>query len=119
MTIFLKEKYELKDTYEKNKNFWYIDNLIKITKNLPIKTMKVDKKFLNKKIKESWTLNTFFDLKIHIEKINKANLKYPIIIDSKNNIIDGKHRIMKAILQNKKIIKFVRINKMPPADFKY
>ena len=38
-------------------------------------------------------------------RINNANLKYPIIIDTKGNIFDGVHRYIKSKLLNKKIIK--------------
>lgn len=38
-------------------------------------------------------------------RIKKANLNYPIMIDDKNNIIDGVHRLSKAYSQNKKYIK--------------
>jgi len=39
------------------------------------------------------------------DRINKANLKYPIIMDTKGNIFDGVHRYIKSKLLNKKIIK--------------
>ena len=35
-------------------------------------------------------------------RINNANLKYPIIIDTKGNIFDGVHRYIKSKLLNKK-----------------
>ena len=38
-------------------------------------------------------------------RINNANLKYPIIMDIKGNIYDGVHRYIKSKLLNKKIIK--------------
>ena len=42
--------------------------------------------------------------KDEMERIEKSNLKYPIII-SGNNIIDGVHRLAKSYLNNKKQIK--------------
>lgn len=42
--------------------------------------------------------------KDEMERIEKSNLKYPIII-SGNNIIDGVHRLAKSYLNNKKKIK--------------
>ena len=42
--------------------------------------------------------------KDEIERIEKANMKYPIILD-KNNVVDGFHRLTKAYLSNKKKIK--------------
>jgi disulfide oxidoreductase YuzD len=42
--------------------------------------------------------------KDEIARIKKANLKYPIIIDSNYNILDGVHRYVKHIIENKKTI---------------
>ena len=44
------------------------------------------------------------------DKINYANLKYPIIMDIKGNILDGVHRYIKSKLLNKKIIKLYLFN---------
>ena len=38
------------------------------------------------------------------DRINNANLKYPIIMDFKGNIFDGVHRYIKAKKLNKKTI---------------
>ena len=38
-------------------------------------------------------------------RIKNANMKYPIIVDSNYNILDGVHRYVKHIIENKKIIK--------------
>lgn len=45
-------------------------------------------------------INTF-------KRIEEANLDYPIIIDEHHAIIDGYHRLVKAMMQNKKTIKVV------------
>jgi hypothetical protein len=39
------------------------------------------------------------------KRIINADLSYPIIIDENDNIIDGIHRLTKAILENKRTIK--------------
>ena len=43
--------------------------------------------------------------KNEINRIKNSNLKYPIIITDKNDVVDGMHRLAKAFLQNKKNIK--------------
>ena len=40
----------------------------------------------------------------HIKRIRDANLSYPIFVTGEHNIIDGAHRISKALLLNKKTI---------------
>lgn len=42
--------------------------------------------------------------KDEISRIINADIKYPIIIDSKYNILDGFHRYIKHIIENKKTI---------------
>ena len=49
----------------------------------------------------------------HMKSVNSANLKYPIILDEDGEVMDGRHRIMKAMLENKKTIKAVRFNENP------
>jgi len=42
--------------------------------------------------------------KNEIKRIKEADIKYPIIIDSNYNILDGMHRYVKHIFENKKTI---------------
>jgi hypothetical protein len=42
--------------------------------------------------------------KDEVFRIKNANIKYPIIIDSNYNILDGVHRYVKHIIENKKTI---------------
>ena len=42
--------------------------------------------------------------KDEIVRINNSNIKYPIILDSNYNILDGFHRYIKHIIENKKMI---------------
>lgn len=42
--------------------------------------------------------------KNEVVRIKNANIKYPIIIDSNYNILDGVHRYSKHIIENKKTI---------------
>ena len=42
--------------------------------------------------------------KYEINRIERADMKYPIIIDSNYNIIDGVHRYIKHILEHKRKI---------------
>jgi hypothetical protein len=49
--------------------------------------------------------------KHEIDRIKRADTTYPIIIDSNYNIIDGVHRYMKHILENKRKINVYIFNK--------
>lgn len=53
------------------------------------------------------------DMVTHMRAIEQANLDYPIILDEDGELLDGRHRIMKALLMNASTIKAVRFNENP------
>lgn len=60
------------------------------------------------------TLDKITNYPDHVERINNANLEYPIIItiyNAKPILLDGTHRLMKAYMTNKKTIKVIIIDK--------
>ena len=63
-----------------------------------------------------WSANSFALYLYHCNRIEKANLKYPIILDPTGFIIDGWHRVAKAILKGNTTIKAIKLNVMPEPD---
>jgi hypothetical protein len=49
----------------------------------------------------------------HCKQTFEADMDYPIILSPCNFILDGKHRLAKAILENRETIKAVRFETMP------
>ena len=49
----------------------------------------------------------------HMRAVNDADLSYPIILDEDGELMDGRHRIMKALLTEAKTIKAVRFDENP------
>lgn len=60
-----------------------------------------------------WTIDNMRDIAYHITRINKTDLKYPILLDNLGNICDGWHRVIKAIIEGNKTIKAIRLDEMP------
>lgn len=50
------------------------------------------------------------DLATHIQRVKRADLKYPIIIHRDGKVVDGYHRITKAILEGKEWLRAYRID---------
>ena len=50
----------------------------------------------------------------HIRAVLNADLSHPIILDEDGVVMDGRHRIMKAMLNNEPTIKAVRFDENPP-----
>ena len=53
------------------------------------------------------------EMVMHMKAVNDANLNFPIIMDEDGEIMDGRHRIMKALLTGEETIKAVRFDENP------
>lgn len=80
----------------------------------------LDIPYLDKKGTDAWNLTprelikNFFEETLHAEKVNQANLNYPIEIHYHMGrwiILDGVHRFTKAVMQKNKTIKIRRVSK--------
>ena len=56
-----------------------------------------------------WNGLTIYQIAFHCHKVKKSDLSRPIILDWNGAIADGRHRIIKAIIEGKRTIKAVRI----------
>lgn len=70
--------------------------------------VKLDLKVINL-ADNSFECPNLFEFLTHYKLVEKANLKYPIIINNQWTVIDGRHRICKAILLGKKHLKAIQI----------
>lgn len=52
----------------------------------------------------------------HVERIQKADLTYPIILNHDRSLMDGGHRLCKAILEGRTKIKAVQFSSVPVSD---
>lgn len=53
----------------------------------------------------------------HIRLIREADLSYPIILSSDGRIMDGMHRVMKAVLEEREGIRAVQFDEDPEPDY--
>ena len=53
----------------------------------------------------------------HVTLIEEADLGYPIILDSEGRVMDGMHRVCKALLQGETHIQAVRFTATPAPDY--
>jgi hypothetical protein len=89
---------------------WSISRLIELSKHLDILDIPLD--HLN--IYQIYNELSIRDMVMHIRAVNDCDLNFPIILDGDGQIMDGRHRIIKAILMGKKTTKAVRFNETPP-----
>lgn len=93
---------------------WVITQLIEEAKDLPIFEIPL----IHFTIPEfPWEIDSYRDLIGHIQRIEQADLKYPIILDDCGQIMDGFHRFAKALMLKKATIKAVRFDETPRCTF--
>ena len=90
-------------------NSWSVARLITLSKDL--KVFKIPLNHLN--VYYTYEKLTLREMVMHMKAVNEADLKYPIILDEDGDVMDGRHRIMKAIKTGKKSIKAVRFDRNP------
>lgn len=63
-------------------------------------------------------LHDMLDFCYHVKRVNGCSLEYPIILAPNGCLLDGAHRICKAIILGKNTIKCIRLQEMPKASGK-
>lgn len=89
--------------------FWDCSRLFQLTKHfdvfeIPLMHLSVDYYYNNLTLRE---------LAGHMEAVNNADLSYPIILDEDGVVMDGRHRIIKCLLNDIETIKAVRFYENP------
>ena len=98
---------------ELGKCTWSIPRLIQLSKDLPVMELPLDA--MNLAAIEYKYLNAR-GFVMHMNAVMQADLSYPIILDEDGEIMDGRHRIIKALYTGELTIKAVRFNINPKAD---
>ena len=98
-----------KQSCEIGNQTWSVLRLIGLSKDLPVMEIPLDHLYIYHQYKNL----SLRDMVSHMKAVIKADLNYPIILDEDGEIMDGRHRIMKALLYKKKSIKAVRFPENP------
>lgn len=89
---------------------WSVARLFELVRELPV--MDVPLEHLN--MYNTYEKLTLREMVMHMKAVLDADLDKPIILDEDGEIMDGRHRLMKAILHNAETIKVVRFEENPP-----
>jgi len=90
-------------------HYWSVPRLVQLAKDLPVMDVPLD----HLRISYTYDEMRLKDLVMHIQAVNDADLEFPIILDDEGDILDGRHRVMKAILLGHETIKAVRFEETP------
>jgi len=96
------------------KKHWDMSTIIGATKNLPVYDLQLSAIDLST---YPWGDNGYIsDFLFQMKRVQEADLSFPIVQNPNGFIIDGWHRVCKAILNGQTTIKAVRLVVMPEPD---
>lgn len=108
--VHIPEHAGLNDQYSKlGKHHWSVSRLVQLSKDFEISEIPL----IGLNIFNTYERLTLREMVSHIKAVQSADLNYPIILDEDGEIMDGRHRVMKAILDGKETIKAVRFDVNP------
>lgn len=93
-----------------------IESLLRAAEGLPVIAYPVEKeKLLEEAI--MWRLDNFHDFLVHWKRVKEADLAKPLILRSDGYVMDGWHRLIKAILEGKAELPAKKFEIDPEPDF--
>ncbi|MCR4303695.1 MAG: hypothetical protein NUV63_05640 [Gallionella sp.] len=91
------------------RHIWSVPRLFELARELPVMDIPLDHLDLWHSYKDL----TLREMVMHMKAVNDADLGRPIILDEDGQIMDGRHRLMKAMLTGADTIKAVRFDENP------
>ena len=89
---------------------WSVPRLFELSRSLPVMDVPLDHMHLY----YTYEKLTIRELVMHMKAVQDADLDFPIILDEDGELMDGRHRLMKAMLTGAETIKAVRFDENPP-----
>jgi hypothetical protein len=97
---------------------WDVDRLVMLTKSFPriqvplIAIRELDEPFWSADDTATWRAAVE-----HMRLIEAADLRFPIILSSEGRVMDGMHRVAKAVLLGRATIEAVQFTDDPAPDY--
>jgi hypothetical protein len=99
---------------------WDVRRLVRLSRDLPVREVALSGiRELDEPhwYSEEGDMPTCRSLLGHMRLIDEARLEYPIILDEEGRVMDGMHRVCKAIREGRETLPAVRFETNPPPDY--
>jgi uncharacterized protein (UPF0216 family) len=97
---------------------WDVDRLVELSRHLPRKRIPLDEiRELDQPCGGEGARLTWRELLGHIKLVNEADLSFPIILSASGEVMDGRHRVVKAALEGCDVIEAVQFENDPEPDY--
>ena len=88
---------------------WSVPRLHQLAKDLPVMEIPLEHITMT----DNYASLCIRDFVMHMDAVMSADLRFPIILDEDGEIMDGRHRLMRALHERKETIKAVRFEENP------
>lgn len=107
---------EHRSTHTADGKCWYVDQLWILARDLPV-TSRAVQSF--RELQECcWEQSMgLADFAAHVRRVEQADPAYPIIISAEGWLMDGAHRLVKAMLRGETHVPVQQFQVTPPPDF--
>jgi hypothetical protein len=96
---------------------WNVARLILHSKDLPVFDIPVAAIYIGANVFDDRISNAK-SLAEHVKRVQEADFSYPVLMDPHGFIMDGWHRVVKALVEGRETIKAVRFETMPCHEYK-
>lgn len=97
---------------------WYTDRLWKLARELP--EFEVEVESLQELDRDCWfgtgRTPTIREVARHCKRINEVDTEFPVILNENGGLMDGGHRLARALLEGCRMIKAVQFAQTPEPD---
>ena len=106
---------------EQGLDAWDVDRLIELSRDLPVHDVPLDG--ITEVDSDYWfrygpIVPTVRRIVEHMQLITEVDLTYPIILAADGRVMDGMHRVARAILDGHSMVKAVRFAIDPEPDYR-
>lgn len=105
---------------EKGLQAWDVHRLISLSEGLPVVRVPVDSiRELDQVywFDEDLERPTCRKVLMHVRLIQEADLQYPILMSASGRVMDGMHRVARAVLEERTEIDAIRFERDPEPDY--
>ena len=116
----VRKQYHLRPT-KSGVDAWDVDRLIEMSRRIPPSEVSIDS--LKDVDTDYWFFHqsakpTVRDVVEHARLISRADTDFPIILGPDGSVMDGMHRVARALLERRSSISAVRLEALPEPDFR-
>ena len=87
-------------------SLYSVSELIESSKDLPVLEAPIDAFAMDY---ESPCQDSLISFAQHMKQVNESNLEYPVLLSPCGVIVDGRHRLIKSLVEGVDTIKFKRL----------